>query len=392
VADNPPATAKFRIRQGAIAAASLAWPTVNPPLSVVKTGCGSRAQFATPERYKKRSLKSGTTSSNPPQQRLRHRITASARWFCFSRLSSGLSVLQNSRYLHQNQTVDVIWLFRCSFLMHNRGMTSLKQRFQRFMLSTPGVESIDDLVRPRESELTGRKRADFLACDRRVVIETKSLDIDPVEKIQRFLDGLAQAGRLPKSGDMTLEELLRDLPDGQALYDELRARVTKVLDDNIAKADDQTRDTKDIFTIPEAIGVVVILNENAPLLYPDQSTLRIFEVLRKLRAGELRYVHNHVVIYISEAHIVDAGDGVTMFDMATVYSDAGNATPFAMTFAEDLNRRWATFNGAGYLESSELWDNFRARDSVKPFNVVRPLPKNEEPVIPSPGASPSHVS
>jgi len=37
-------------------------------------------QFATPERYKKRSLKSGTTSSNPPQQRLRHRITASARW------------------------------------------------------------------------------------------------------------------------------------------------------------------------------------------------------------------------------------------------------------------------------------------------------------------------
>jgi hypothetical protein len=61
--------------------------------------------------------------------------------------------------------------------MHNRGMTSLKQRFQRFMLSTPGVESIDDLVRLRESELTGRKRADFLACDRRVVIETKSLDI-----------------------------------------------------------------------------------------------------------------------------------------------------------------------------------------------------------------------
>ena len=38
-------------------------------------------------------------------------------------------------------------------------MTSVKQRFERFMLSTPGVESIDELVRPRESELTGRKRA-----------------------------------------------------------------------------------------------------------------------------------------------------------------------------------------------------------------------------------------
>jgi hypothetical protein len=251
-------------------------------------------------------------------------------------------------------------------------MTSLNQRFQRFMLSTPGVESIDDLVRPRESELTGRQRADFLACDHHVIIETKSLDVNPAGKIQRFLDGLAQAGRLPKTGDMTLEELLRDLPDGQTLFDDFRARVTKVLDDDIAKADDQTRDTKDIFDIPDAIGVVVILNENAPLLYPDQSMLKIFEVLRKVRDGKLRYVHNHVVIYISEAHIVDAGDGVTMYNMATVYSDAGNATPFATTFADDLNRRWAAFNGAGYMESSELWDNFRARDPVKPFSVVRP--------------------
>jgi hypothetical protein len=85
---------------------------------------------------------------------------------------------------------------------------SLKKLFERFMLSTPGVESIDDLVRPRERELTGRKRADYLAYDRRVVIETKSFDFDPVEKIKRFLKRLAQSGRLPKAGDTTLAELL----------------------------------------------------------------------------------------------------------------------------------------------------------------------------------------
>jgi hypothetical protein len=101
-------------------------------------------------------------------------------------------------------------------------------------------------------------------------------------------------------------------------------------------------------------------------------------VLRKLRDDKLRYVHNHVVIYISEAHIVDAGEGVTMYNMGTVYSDVGNAAPFATTFAENLNKRWATFNGAGYLSSSELWDNFRASDPVTPFNVVRPPPKEKE--------------
>ncbi len=250
-------------------------------------------------------------------------------------------------------------------------MISLKERFEQFMLSTPGVESIDELVRPRESQLTGQKRADFLACDRRAVIETKSLDVDPVEKIQRFLDKLARSVRLPKVGDTTLGELLQELPDGQTRYDELRVRVTRVFEDNIARSDDQTRDTRKIFNIPHAIGVVVILNENASLLYPDQSMLRIDEAINKRHAGHLRYKENHVVIYISEAHIVDVGDGSIMYDIATVYSDAGYDIPFATTFAEDLLRRWAAFNNAGYLPSSELWDNFRSREPVRPFTVVR---------------------
>ena len=251
---------------------------------------------------------------------------------------------------------------------------SLKERFERFMLSTPNVESIDDLARPRERELAGHKRADYLACDRQVVIETKSLDVDPIEKIQRFLDRLAQSGCFSKTGDTTLAELLRELPDGQALFGELQARVTKIFDDNIARADDQTRDTKVIFNIPEAIGVVVILNESAALLYPDISLVKIFDTLRKVRDGKLHYVHNHIVVYISEAHIVDAGEGVTMYDMATVYSDAGNAILFATVFAEDLLKRWAAFNDAGYSESSDLWDNFRPRNPVKPFTVIRPPP------------------
>ena len=74
------------------------------------------------------------------------------------------------------------------------------------MLSTPSVESIDELLRHRAP--VDLQRADYLACDRRAVIEVKSLDVNPDYKIQRFLDGLAQAGRLPSAGDTTLAELL----------------------------------------------------------------------------------------------------------------------------------------------------------------------------------------
>jgi hypothetical protein len=254
-------------------------------------------------------------------------------------------------------------------------MPTLKDRFQQFMLSTEGVESVDDLL--KHCVLEGRNRADYLACDRRVVIEQKSIDVNPDYKIHKFLDKLANAGHLPSSGqtDWLLPELLRVVPDGPALFEELRGRVTKVLDDIIAKADDQTRDTKQTFSIPEAIGIVVVLNECAPLIFPDIAMVKLFDMLRKRRQnGELRYIHNQVIVLISEAHLIESHEDVTMFNMATVYSDAGNEIPLATMYTESLNEQWAAFNNAGYLESSELWDNFRPRDPAKVFTVVRPPP------------------
>jgi hypothetical protein len=176
--------------------------------------------------------------------------------------------------------------------------------------------------------------------------------------------------------DWSLAELLSKIvPDGAALFDELRERITKVLDDIIAKADDQTRDTKQTFLIPEAIGIVVVLNERAQLLDPDIATVKLFDMLRKRRQDrELRYVHNQVIVLISEAHIIQAGEDVRMFPMSTIYSDAGNEILLATTFTESLEKQWAAFNNAGYLESSELWDNFRPRDPAKVFTVVRPPP------------------
>jgi hypothetical protein len=253
---------------------------------------------------------------------------------------------------------------------------TLKKRFVQFMLSMADVESIDVLL--HESAPVGLKIADFLAYGRRAIVEVKSIERNPARKIQSFLDGLAQNGCLLNAEDVTLTELLRALPDGQALFDELLARVTKVFDDLIARADDQVRHTRKIFNIPDAIGVVAILNEDATLLYPDISAVRIFEVLRKTRDGQLRYTENHVVIYISEAHIIHDRAEVRRFPTSTVYSDIGNATPFATTVAEELSQKWAAFNDAGYMGSYERWDYFRSRNPVEPFVVVRKPAKSGE--------------
>jgi hypothetical protein len=253
-------------------------------------------------------------------------------------------------------------------------MTTLNQRFHRFMLATAGVESIDRLL--LRCATKNGQRADYLASSRRVVVEVKSLEVNPDYKIQDFLDRLAQSGRLSNLGDTNLAQLLSELPDGQALYDEIRERVTKVLDDIVAKADHQTRDTRELFGLNDALGVVVVLNESASLLFPDISTIKLFDMLRKRRRdGSLRYPNNHVIVLISEAHVIEAGPGITMHNVSTVYSEAGNGVPFATTFVERLNRNWAAFNGAGYLQSSELWDHFTARRPIKQFTVVRSAQK-----------------
>ncbi len=154
-----------------------------------------------------------------------------------------------------------------------------------------------------QCNLPGRKSADYLALNRRVIIEQKSLDIDPDYKLPEFFEKHTSIGNAV-DGDLTsLSHLLRRLPEGTKLGIDLYRSLTKGLDDIISHADKQTRDTRKTFLIPEAIGLVVILNDSAPTLEPDTVTIKAAEMLRKLTStNELRYPENHVVILISEAH------------------------------------------------------------------------------------------
>jgi hypothetical protein len=226
--------------------------------------------------------------------------------------------------------------------------TSLEERFERFMLSTPDVESIDKLLRLHEpAKLTG---ADYLACDRRAVITVGRIEIDPERKVRRYLDEF-QLDRSSAGGDMTLAQSLCKAPDGAVILEETRQRLSKGLEETIARADKQTRDTKRIFNIPAALGIVVTLNEEATLLYPDLAPGILSEMIGG-RGGE-DDVQNRVIVLITEAHHIYANSRVTLYDTTIVYSGAGDAVPFATEFAEDLKRRWVDFNNAGRTKSVE---------------------------------------
>ena len=247
-------------------------------------------------------------------------------------------------------------------------MRSLKERFEEFILSMEGVESVDRLM--ADCDLPGRKRADYLALNRRVIIEQKALDIDPDHKVPEFFDKRTDLDN-PVDGDLTaLSHLLRSLPEGTKLGIDLFRSLTKGLDDILSHADKQTRDTRKTFLIPDAIGVVVILNDSAPTLEPDAVTIKAAEMLRKVTPeNELRYPENQVVILISEAHRIPPVETMELIPTSTAFSERGRQIPFANKFAEALLRSWAEFNGASFMGDVDVWEGFKPRDQAKIFRV-----------------------
>jgi hypothetical protein len=223
-------------------------------------------------------------------------------------------------------------------------MASLRERFERFVKELDGFEDIDVLLKGRD--LSGTKRADYLFAQRNIIVEQKVLEVDPHQKPQAFIDQLIKQGRiLFLGGKVSTDVIFGKMPDGEELKKKLILKLTKVLDDDVAKADKQTRDTRDIFSIPNALGILVILNENARILSPDLIYYGLSNVFRKVTEnGSLRYPHNNGVVLISEAHVADVSP-VKVFPIMTFISPHGRGAAEFGNFSGMLMKRWAEFNG-----------------------------------------------
>src|SRR6266446_2962992 len=132
-------------------------------------------------------------------------------------------------------------------------MASLRERFESFVKTLDGFEDIDALL--KNCDLPNRKRADYLFSGRNIIVEQKALEVDPIEKPQKFIDQLMAQGRFIAYGQVSTKVIFDKLPDGEELQRQLVLKLSKVLDGLVSRADKQTRDTREIFSIQNAIGV-----------------------------------------------------------------------------------------------------------------------------------------
>jgi hypothetical protein len=222
-------------------------------------------------------------------------------------------------------------------------MSNLRERFEMFIKTMRGFESIDELL--KDVHLEGKKRADYLLWDRQIIVEQKILVNDPADKPQKFINQLINKGRILAWGRVSTNRIFAGMPDGDQQKRRMFLSITKGLEASFADADKQTRDTREIFSIPDAIGVVVILNVSAPTLHPDLMRYGLSQVLiKRTDDGSIRYRHNDGVVIISEAHtdVSRRGRGAPCFSSPTPHT---KSEQLVRAFSDSLVRAWAAFNG-----------------------------------------------
>lgn len=222
-------------------------------------------------------------------------------------------------------------------------MTGLRARFETFIQTFDQFESIDELLKSADPH--GKQRADYLLCGRKIIIEQKVLEVDPIDKPQKFIDKLMEQGRILVFGKLSTAAIFRKLPDRDRLERSMILKMAKVIDDCVAKADKQSRDTRKIFSIPDAVGILVLLNEKATILDPEIIRYSLSQVFQKKSdEGSLRYPHNSGVILISDAHLMNTPQGKFRV-YRTFTSPNRNAADIVLQFSDRLLRAWAKFNG-----------------------------------------------
>jgi hypothetical protein len=225
---------------------------------------------------------------------------------------------------------------------------SLSARFERFVQTLDGFESIDSLLKTNDPD--GKRRADYLCAGRTLILEQKTLKVDPKTKPQKFVDRLMKERGMIVFGTVSTRPIFEKLPDGQKQYRRMIHKLTSVIEAAVSSADKQTRDTRVIFGIPKAAGVLVLLNQEARILTTDLIRYRVHELFKKSAIdGSVRYPHNQVVILISELHPIGKG-AVKLLPIETYVNGAGMEPQPAIAYCEMLKARWAQFNGVPLVD------------------------------------------
>jgi hypothetical protein len=226
---------------------------------------------------------------------------------------------------------------------------TLEARLNAFLESLPDAESVDALI-PSGSH-PGKKRADYLLADRKVVVEVKLLATDTSPKIQTELKRHESRSDYPLVyGEVDLQEILSRMDDGKKINERIYRNITRSVEEAARSAESQIHDTREILRLETSLGLLVLLNEDVHVLSPDIVAHKTGRVLWRKGGAEGSPSPVDFVWLIFESHAV-AHEGATAFCSFLLEGPRGRSAPwFSKLFAE-LQIGWARANNASLVRS-----------------------------------------
>lgn len=219
---------------------------------------------------------------------------------------------------------------------------TLEPRFKDFLARYLGAEDLDS---GNFSFPAGVSKADYLAYNRTVVVELKTLFSDPQPKINDRIDAhLRETGGII-FGTVATTQLFDDEAESAAFHRRLYYAITRNTEAICRDANKQIGDTKSFLKL-DATGVLIILNEDITTLDPGVVGHRVAQFLREKPRGI------DFCLLIFESHQMRRLDGIHDPMLCIAGSEQ---THRAHRRLKSLMRAWAAFNGQPYIheESSE---------------------------------------
>lgn len=257
---------------------------------------------------------------------------------------------------------------------------SLEDRFMTFTDRLEGSENIDNSL--SNAELSYGKRADFLLNERKVVLEIKSVEINPHYKIEERLSPHRSRPEFPLFfWDSDLDTILPNLPDGDKIRHDIFHALTRAVQTALEKADDQIQATKAALKLGSACGLVAILNENIDILPPDVITTKANQMLLKLRNGDIRYKQLSFVWIISESHTLIGKDGAEHLPLILLEGPTADDYTNVGEYLDYVQLKWAEFEGYKSLSRVQLQNfegvNFKTQSVKQKDNGQAPPERHE---------------
>lgn len=176
---------------------------------------------------------------------------------------------------------------------------------------------------------------------------------------------------------MDANKILKHLPDGESINQEMFYTITSALEDHVEKANRQIRETKKIYEISDSEGILIILNDLVEILSPDLIAYKIHQLLnKKYPSGEARYPHISVVWIVSELHVLKTEMGQELLPSIIFVNEYSPSYQEANHYVNWLQRKWASFNNIPFVDGSfdMMWSKFSIR---KELHSPEMIPRSE---------------